>query len=149
MVTGSVLPYKLLFIGWFFIIILDSCSKSSENQPNDIPVTPVNFSIDVTSTTYSELNTVSGSIYLTGGYRGILVYRISTTDFVAFERACPYDWQKTDARIVRTASGLILDCPSCKSQFSILDGTPLSGPSKYPLKTFQTSFESPMLYVYN
>jgi nitrite reductase/ring-hydroxylating ferredoxin subunit len=136
-----------LTVGLFFFL-LPGCSKTSENA-NDIPYVAVNFSINPNSTEYIRLNTVDGWEYLTGGYRGILVFRKSVNEFVSFERACPYDWQNTNARIVVDTSGITAYCPVCKSKYILLDGTPYSGPSRYPLKQYQTSYDGNLLYISN
>ena len=130
------------------LFALAGCSKN-EDQQNPIPSVPVNFSINPNSTEYIELNTVSGWVNLTGGYRGIIVYRKAINEFMAYERACPYDWQNNNARVNVDNSGLIVECPVCKSQFIITDGSPFQGPSPYPLKQYQTTYDGTLLYVYN
>jgi hypothetical protein len=140
--------YKVLMIAGFLFLLLSGCSKKSENS-NDIPYIYVNFSINPNSTQYLRLNNVNGWEYLTGGYKGILVYRQSLNDFISFERACPYDWQTADARIVVDTAGSTAHCPVCKSYFTLLDGTPYKGPSRYPLKQYQSSYDGNLLYIYN
>lgn len=140
--------YKVSLTLGLFFLLLSGCSKQSENA-NDIPYVLVNFSINPNSTEYIRLNTVDGWEYLTGGYKGILVFRKSVNEFVSFERACPYDWQNTNARIVVDTSGITAYCPVCKSKYILLDGTPYSGPSRYPLKQYQTSYDGNLLYIYN
>jgi nitrite reductase/ring-hydroxylating ferredoxin subunit len=135
--------------GWIFFFLMAGCGKDEKQATDEIPVVGVFISINPNSTEYNRLNTVSGWEYLTGGYRGILVYRMSPDEFVAFERACPYDWKNSTARIVVDSSAATVTCPSCKSEFSILDGIPLKGPSKYPLKKYQTSYDGTNLVVTN
>lgn len=140
--------YKVFLALGLFFLLLPGCSKKSESA-NDIPYVLVNFSINPNSTEYIHLNTVDGWEYLTGGYKGILVFRKSVNEFVSFERACPYDWQNNNARIVVETSGITAYCPVCKSKYILLDGTPYSGPSRYPLKQYQTSYDGNLLYIYN
>ena len=134
----------LLFV---FAFLLPQCKK--EKQQNEIPVVAVSIAIDPNSTEYIRLNSVNGWEYLTGGYRGIIVFRSSTNGFMAFERACPYDWDKTTTRIVIDSSGITTVCPSCKSKFILMDGSPYSGPSPYPMKQYQTSYNGTTLFIYN
>jgi nitrite reductase/ring-hydroxylating ferredoxin subunit len=138
---------SFLFVA-LFCLIAPGCSKNPESV-NNMPYVLVNFSINPNSTEYLRLNTVNGWEYLTGGYKGILVFRKSATEFSAFERACPYDWQSTDARILTDTSGVTAYCPVCKSKFILTDGTPYSGPSRYSLKQYQTSYDGTLLYIYN
>ena len=132
----------------FFLTAVISCSKHETGQ-NDIPTVMVNFSINPNSTEYLELNHVTGWVPLTGGYRGIIVYRKSIDEFLAFERACPFDWQTPDAQVRVDTSGITLTCPVCSSRFIIIDGSPYQGPSPYPLKQYRTAFDGNLLYVYN
>ena len=134
----------LLFV---FAFLLPQCKK--DKQQNEIPVVAVSIAIDPNSTMYIHLNSVNGYEYLTGGYRGIIVFRSSTNGFMAFERACPYDWDKTTTRIVIDSSGITTVCPSCKSKFILMDGSPYSGPSPYPMKQYQTSYNGTTLFIYN
>lgn len=137
----------LLFL-FLFSAFIYGCSKK-EQSTNDIPVVPVNFSINPNSTEYLDLNVVNGWVTLTGGYRGIIVFRKSVSDFTAFERACPYDWQNSNARINVDKSGITAICPVCNSKFVLLDGSPYQGPSPYPLKQYQTSYDGVLLYIFN
>ena len=134
-----------------FILLLvflhPQCKKDS--QPNEIPVVAVNIAIDPNSTEFIRLNSVNGWEYLTGGYRGIIVYRSSINGFMAYERACPYDWNSTTTRLVVDSSGITTYCPSCKSKFILFDGSPYGGPSPYPMKQYQTFYNAGILYISN
>jgi nitrite reductase/ring-hydroxylating ferredoxin subunit len=130
-----------------FVLILPQCKK--ESQQNEIPTVAVNIALDPNSTEYLELNTVNGWVYLTGGYEGIIVFRSSTNGFMAYERACPYDWSKSTARLVVESSGITTVCPSCNSKFLLLNGSPYSGPSSYPMKQYETSYNGGILYIFN
>jgi nitrite reductase/ring-hydroxylating ferredoxin subunit len=125
------------------------CKKEDTTTQPDIPQVAVNIVINPNSTMYLNLNAVGGWEYLTGGYKGILVYRLSTDQFMAFERTCPYDPAVLDARINVDTSGITCYCPVCKSKFIIIDGTPYEGPSKWPLKQYQTNYDGQYLYIFN
>ena len=136
-----------LFLLMLLVFLSPQCKK--EKQPNEIPVVAVSIAIDPNSIQYIQLNAVNGSEYLTRGYRGILVFRASTNGFMAYERACPYDWSNANARLVLDSSGITTVCPTCKSKFILTDGSPYSGPSQYPMKQYQTSYNGSTLYIYN
>jgi nitrite reductase/ring-hydroxylating ferredoxin subunit len=139
---------SLLKVAVFFLLLLAAGCATDDTHP-EIPDVPVSFVIDPNSTEYLELSHISGWIYLTGGYNGILVYRSGMNDFVAFERACPYDFQVSGARIEVEVSGLTCLCPVCHSKYIITDGTPFEGPSRYLLKQYQASYDGSLLYIYN
>jgi nitrite reductase/ring-hydroxylating ferredoxin subunit len=138
--------YPVIYV-LIILLVISGCTK--EEKRNEIPVVGVSFFIDPNSTEYLELNGVGGWVPLTGGYKGIIVYRKSISEFMAFERACPYDWEQTDARIDVDASGLTATCPICNSKFILIDGTPYEGPTHYPLKQYQTQFDGNRLYIFN
>ena len=137
----------LFFVNFMLVFSQISCKK--ENTQSEIPVVPVNISLNPNSTEYINLNPVNGWETITGGYRGIIVFRKSPTEFTAFERACPYDWSISTSRLVVDASGTTASCPNCKSKFILLDGTPFQGPSHYPMKQYQTSYDGFLLYIFN
>lgn len=136
----------LIYIPAIFLVLI-GCSK--EEKKNEIPVVAVSFVINPNSTEYIELNGTGGWVYLTGGYRGIIVYKKSDYEFMAYERACPYDWELTDARIDVEATWLTTTCPSCKSRYILTDGTPIEGPTHYALKQYQTQYDGTLLYISN
>jgi nitrite reductase/ring-hydroxylating ferredoxin subunit len=113
------------------------------------PKVPVNFTINPNEVTYLNLNYPGGSEYLTGGVNGIVVFNIDGWSFSAFDRACPYDWDYSDARIWIEDDGITLRCPRCGSLFNILDGGVIIGPAKYPLKQYFTKYDGWILRVHS
>lgn len=132
------------------MILLSSSWSCGKKQAHDsIPEVPVNLYIDINSTMYIELNTIGGWVYLTGGYKGILIYRIAVDEFVAYDRACPYDPFETCARIAMDPSGLTCSDSCCTSKFGILDGSVINGPATIPLKRYNTFYDGSVLSVSN
>jgi nitrite reductase/ring-hydroxylating ferredoxin subunit len=135
-----------LFICLIFMILL-SCKK--EDQAPAMPYVTVNFTLNPNSTQFIELNHVGGWVPVTGGYRGIIIYRLSETDFMAYERACPYEPTADSAQVRVDNSGILCVCPRCKSKYLLLDGSVTSGPSHWPLKQYHTIYDGTFLYVTN
>lgn len=128
-------------------IVVGACNKE---KPHDtIPDVAVDVYIDVTSTLYLQLNTVGGYIYLTGGYKGLLVYRVSQDEFVAYDRACPYDPYVPQSRLEMDIGNLTVVDTVCKSKFVILDGSIIEGPATVPMKRYRTSFDGTILHIFN
>jgi len=144
---------KHIFSFLFLLLLMGGCQKEPYTP---LPHVDVNIQIYPNSTQYLNLNAVGGFVYLTANYpsRGIIVYRISTTDFIAFERTCPHDPDAccTDtecARLVVDDSRLTISDSCCGSVYLILDGSNISGPSQYPLKQYYTSYDGTTLYIYD
>ncbi|MDP2422752.1 MAG: Rieske 2Fe-2S domain-containing protein [Bacteroidales bacterium] len=130
------------------VLALPSCDKDDENE---IPFTPTNIYIDPNSTINWELNSPGGWIYLsnTAPSKGIIVYRSSMDDFMAFERTCSHDPREPAARVVVESSSITAACPVCSSKFILLDGSPFSGPARRPLKQYRTSYNGATLHIFN
>jgi nitrite reductase/ring-hydroxylating ferredoxin subunit len=122
------------------------CGKNE----NPIPKVYVFFEINPNSVEYLNLNYDGGHEYLTGGLNGIVVYRISEMiGFSAFDRACPYDWEDPQAYIAVEDDGIILKCRKCGTMYNILDGSVITGSSKYPLKQYYTKYDGWRLRVHS
>jgi Rieske Fe-S protein len=124
-----------------------SCGKGSDHD--SIPNIAVDVIIDVNSTMYINLNMVGGYEYLTGGYKGLVVYRVSNNEFVAYDRACSHDPLITNSRLEMDNSSFVLQDTVCGSSFLILDGSVVNGPATLPLKRYNTSFDGSYLRIYN
>jgi len=141
--------FKILtFLSFLFIFLLitPQCKKDKQET---IPYAYVNFYVNVTSTQYLGLNNIGGYVYVTGGVRGIIIYRRSSDEFKAFERDCPYKPSSSSAIIEVDNSGVIAVDSSCGSQFLLIDGSIVKGPATITLKQYQTSFDGTNLHVYN
>jgi Rieske Fe-S protein len=143
------IKYSILALVIGTLVLLSwSCSKDSQEY-NNIPNVAVNLQLDISSTMYIELSTIGGYVYLTGGYKGIVVYRISPEDFVAYDRACPYNPTLPCERITMDPSGITLTDSCCMSNFNILDGAVNKGPATQPLKRYHTQFDGQYLRIWN
>lgn len=144
-----------LILGGFILLGLVFAQCKKEEDP--LPFAVVNIYLEPNSTLYINLNTVGGWEYITSNYpsRGLIVYRISVNDFVAFERTCPHDPDACcDAedgctRLTVEESGLVIKDSCCESEYLILDGSNISGPSVKPLKQYRTSYDGKTLHIYN
>lgn len=134
----------------FYLILFTAILAFSCNKDEDvIPYVSVNIYIDVNSSVYNDINAVGGHMYLIGGYKGIILYRMSFDEFVAIERACPYRPSVDCERLTVEPNGLALVDSCCGSRFLITDGSVVNGPAKRPAVTYKTIFDGNMLYIYN
>jgi hypothetical protein len=149
----------LLFL-FSLMTIYTGCDKN--NNPSDIILPKINISINPNSTIYQELNVVGGWTYLGYGEgviepsRGIIVYRFSTEQFMAYERTPPYKPDSCCSSGSGTCTRLIVEnfypfvADTCtQSQYLILDGSPAEGPSTLSLIPYQTTYDGNTLYIYN
>ena len=132
----------------FFFLLLPSCSKDDDPVPN------VSFTayIDIFLPDYSKtVFTVNRDRYGNQiGVSGVIVYRLSNSEFYAFERYCPHD-QKLSCRVALDDDNSMAICPCCKSEFLVLSSTGdvVSGPSRYSLKYYRTRIDGTYLVISN
>jgi Rieske Fe-S protein len=127
-------------------LLLSRCKKE---QDNGVPMISVDTYLYTSDPAFINLNAVGGWVYINGGVRGILIYRKSISDFIAYDRNCTYQSSEACATVHVDASNIIATDTCCHSQFSIVDGSVLTGPAGLPLKTYNTTFDGNMLHIYN
>lgn len=111
-------------INILLLISLISCTTSDDGN-TILPNVPVNETVFLNTTI--DLQVIGGSAIISGGIAGIIVYRLSSDQFLAWDRACPHISPKQCSAM--TLNGLLMVCPCDNSEFSILDGSPQSGTS--------------------
>jgi nitrite reductase/ring-hydroxylating ferredoxin subunit len=137
----------LLILFLFPVIINNSCKK--DKKEDLIPVVSVDFYINTTSTQYLELHSVGGWVCVTGGVRGIIIYRKSIDEYMAYERNCTYQPSNNCATVTVDNTNLMAIDSCCGSKFLLTDGSVIKSPATYPLKQYRTTLEGGILHVYN
>ncbi|MBX7051725.1 MAG: hypothetical protein K1X54_06805 [Flavobacteriales bacterium] len=131
-----------------FCLVLISCNGCKDKGNYNVPYVPVNITININQPDFFNLTVPTGWVYITGGSRGIIVYRKSESEFVAIERHSTY--QPEDQCAVTVAGdGVLIDDPCSDSQWLIMDGTLVNGPASTPLVTYDATFNSPYLTIVN
>jgi hypothetical protein len=87
------------------LLVLGSMMFAGCVEENDTPMGYVNFTINPNSTFYTNLNHVGGYEYFIGGYKGVIIFRYSWTEFLAYERACPHCHELIKPHTVCSACG--------------------------------------------
>ncbi|MBE9481294.1 MAG: hypothetical protein IMY69_06325 [Bacteroidetes bacterium] len=129
------------------ILIQASCKKDKDE---DIPYVYVNFTINPSSIEYNNLEIIGNYAYVTGGFRGIIIYHATQDDYKAYERTSPYNYPNDfECRVSVDNSGLIAVDSCSGSKYLLLDGSPFEGPATKSLKQYRTSFDGTLLHVYN
>jgi nitrite reductase/ring-hydroxylating ferredoxin subunit len=144
---------RIVYASLLVLFFLTACQKEAYTP---LPHVDVNIQVFPNSTQYLDLNATGGFVYLTANFpsRGIIVYRIAPSDFIAFERTCPHDPNaccegSQCSRLVVEDSRLTIMDPCCKSVYLILDGSNISGPSQYPLKQYHTTYDGVTLRIFD
>jgi hypothetical protein len=139
---------NLIFIGICLLLVSSNCTK---NNINIIPNIPFDISIDINLPSYIELTGVGGWAYVNGGSRGIIVYRRSIDEFIAFDRHSPADPEGTCflPLFPDVTNFLVLKDTCNNATFSLYDGSPMSN-SEYGLRQYISQYNgSNLLRIYN
>lgn len=141
------------------VVSLTSCKK---NKYDVIPDVYVDFIIDLNDPEFFVLNAATNSKIVTSltnnwgvrsagyGDNGIIVYRSALDEFYAYDRTCPHDYAENGLSKKVNVDFLSAICPKCSTSYSLeVGGTPISGPGKYPLKNYKTSFNGQFIRVWN
>ena len=133
------------------LMVLPSLNCSKPNPVDElIPYVYVNFTIDPTSIQYNNLNIVGNYTYVTGGYRGIILYHASPGEFKAYDRTSTYNYPNPyECRIMVDETGLIAVDTCSNSKYILLDGSPYEGPATLSLKQYRAQYDGYQLHVYN
>lgn len=131
-----------------FLILLAFIACGDESY-SGVPLVDTHISISINDPAYHRLTTVGGWEYLTGGSRGLIVYRISNTEFKAYDRHCTFQPSSSCALVSVDANNLSASDNCCGSSFSLLNGSVTSPPARSPLQEYYTSFDGRTLRITN
>ena len=148
-----------IFLTFVVVAIIFSCKKSQPAQNvqnncvvNQVSQIPVNITILAGSGQFFPISVVGGFtyVYLQSPSKGIVVYRLSQNQFMAFERSCTQDGCNNTKALVWVQTGnTTLKDSICGSTFSIYDGSVQTTPAKIPLYQYHTSWDGNQLHIYN
>ena len=129
-----------------FSILLPGCKKKED----EIDLVGVNIDVSLTDPSFADLNAVGGWVYISGGVRGIIIYRKSLDEFVSYERNCPYKPNDACAAVSVQSDNVSAKDNCCGSGFSITDGgNVIQGPASRPLKQYATSLHGNIVHIQN
>ena len=127
------------------ITVLIGCKRNQQQIRN----VPVNITIYPSTPAYFNLSVPGGWVYINGGVKGIIVYKKSNDEFLAYERCSTYEPENECAVNVDTTNNVILIDPCSNSRFLITDGSVQQGPAFQSLKKYFTSWDGNALYISN
>lgn len=135
-----------LFIVTFFLF--GGCIKYNQTP---VPSIPFDITIDLNLPSYNVLNGTGGWAYVNGGSRGIIVYRRSLDEFVAFDRHSPADVDgNCSLPLFPTTDNFLILKDTCNNAtFSLYDGSPMTG-SDFGLRQYRITYNGGnLLRIYN
>jgi len=131
---------------------LAACGSATSTQT--IPSVSFSTQINITNQQYQALRYDRGVVVLPasgiagGGVKGLLVVRLSATDYRAFERNCPYQPYDACSLVSLDRTRLFFRDTCCGSQFE-LDGLLRTPPATRMLRSYTTSLNGSLLTISN
>ena len=148
-------------------LLMGGCREFPQNPNRPILFSPI--TIYPNTLQYQDLNFVSGWLYITSEVestsRGIIVYRYSDTEFLAYDRLPPNepdactDSQGNTTRLVVEFPFVVDHCNN--AYYNILNGQiiirepdmvpsfPTDGTTVFPLSQYHTAFDGSKLVISN
>jgi len=128
-----------------FCLLFFSCQKEEDYIPNVV----VDIDLNLTLPEFSDLQTVGNYIFITGGVKGVIVYRQSFDSYNTYDRNCSFEPSLACARIDSVNSSIAI-CKCCNSMFLLeQNGETIDGPALLPLKQYPNNLSGDFLYIYN
>lgn len=157
MARGSNLRFFLLLL--LLLFVQTACEK---NKNDVIPDVYINFYLDLEDPEFLDLRFITNSLIVTSATNnigpnsagfsgnGIIVYHSTTDTYLAFDRTCPHDYVNGGEAIKVVVDFVSAVCPVCETNYALSSGgEPVSGPGKYYLKNYRTSFDGRFIRVWN
>lgn len=139
---------RLIFC--LFAVFLTFSIACRDEENNNIPLVEVNFQRNLNEPDLLNLQTIGGWVMVSGGSRGIILYRVSSTEIKAYDRHCTFQPSSTSALVSVDANNFTASDQSCGSSFQLNNnGSVSSPPAVTPLKSYTTYINNDILYVTN
>ncbi|NBC82307.1 MAG: hypothetical protein GVY19_02895 [Bacteroidetes bacterium] len=139
---------KIRIVLLFSILFIPGCDKK---KCDVIPNVTVDFTINLNTPPFNTLQAPGNSVevpinhapYADGfDNNGIVIYRRTNDEFIAFDRTCTFPHQESVAIEKQPDDPTTAKCPECESEFLLPSyGSPLEGSSaSCPLKEYNTTY---------
>lgn len=123
-----------------FLANLTGCEPDLSDDP--IPYQPFpDIIINLNLPEYFSLKVDGGYTIMDGGVRGIIIYRVNSNQYLAFERNCSFHPNDACATVDVEITGLNMIDPCCGSTFSFSNGAVISGVAWRPLRQYYTELD--------
>lgn len=130
-------------------LVLACKKKAKQTQDNNVPYVPVNVTIYPNDPLNFKIQTPGGWMYFSGGVSGLIVYRKSSSEFVALDRTSTFDPNNINARVKVQSDSFTCKDTISDSKWQIVDGAVMQGPATYPLRIYASSYDGNALRIFN
>jgi hypothetical protein len=140
---------KLIIAGIVFVAMLTTSACEPDLPQDDIGITQFDdLVLNLNLPTYQPLLVDGGYVYLNNiGARGVILYRRSSAEYVAFERNCPFQPSDACSTVDVHPSKLYMADACCGSTFNFSNGAPSGGPAWQSMREYYTSLAGSTLTI--
>ena len=118
------------------------------DTPGVIPYVDVQVDLNLSLPAYNNLNFPNNWLNISGGSRGLIVYRYTLDEFVVLDRHATWD-VGAGCQCTVSPDGYTIEDPCSGSQWYIFDGSIIQGPTTAPLERYTTTWIPPVLSIRN
>ena len=127
-----------------------ACSGSDDEYRNNPNLPDVNFRLQL-NLSFPEYNDLQfpGNSYATytHGVRGVVIYNINNSQYVAFELSDPNHPPNNCSAM--TVNGVIASCGCDDNEYNVITGEITTGEGEYTMKPYRVQRSGNILEVYN
>ncbi len=125
----------------FYILIISTTLSGCRSDVTELPDIFVDEMVYLGSYPYNKLFPGSWAP-VNGGLKGIILYRVSETEFKAYDRACPHI-PLNDCSVLKAVEGSSVKvvCECDDKEFLVVTGEPLNG-APVGLKVYRTYYDA-------
>lgn len=138
---------KKIFTVLSLLLFLLSCTSDNIRYKNPyIPDYAFSITIDTNLPLYSGLLSPINPVLITNenvGANGIIVMKISDSEFKAWEANCPNQYLSSCSRMV--INGLNAKCPCDNIEYNLFNGVGLNKEGEYTMKPYRVDILSPTI----
>ena len=133
---------------WTILLLACLPLSSCRDTPGVIPYVDVNVDLNLGLPAYNSLNFPGNWLYISGGSRGLIVYRYTLDEFVVLDRRATFA-VGAGCQCTLSEDGYTILDPCSDSQWYIFDGSIIQGPTTAPLERYTTTWIPPVLSIQN
>ena len=127
------------------LMVLNFCKKKED----DLPFAYINQTYSLYDPVFFSLQSIGGSATIENeGINGILLYRKSLEEIVAYDGNCTYNPEARCAAKITNFSNEATDT-CCGSVFQLFDGVPSKGPASLALYEYKVTFSGDNFTIRN
>jgi hypothetical protein len=137
--------YTFLFLLALPFSLLVSCQRNNTL----IPYVPVDVYININNPSYYTLQAIGGWVYYPAGSKGLIIYRRTTDEIVAYDRHSTYMPDNNCTIAVDSATYTTVVDPCSGTTWLLYDGSITNGPGAFPMHGYRSFFDGTIVHITN